>query len=373
MYSMLNEKILVVDDVGLNREILSALLSDSYNIIEAADGEQAINILKNSHEDISIVLLDLIMPKVSGFEVINFMKTSGIINHVPVIVISVEQDIKTEQKCLELGVSDFIKKPFNKGVVKKRIKNLVDLFAYKNRLEEYIEIQTAGITRQNKILQEQSERLSRINEKVTELLGTIVESRHSSTGKHIWRVKEFTRIIAKKLAKKFPEYNLTDERIKTIADASPLHDIGKIAIKDSVLLKPGKLTPEEFEHIKTHTTKGYEILEQFSYVWDDEYRETAKAICRSHHERYDGKGYPDGLKGDEIPIEAQIVSVADVYDALTSKRVYKDAYALDKAHDMILNGECGVFSPKILECFKESKEEFEEIALKYREDDSQQN
>lgn len=371
MYSMLNEKILVVDDVELNREILSALLSDSYRIIEAADGEQAINILKNSHEDISIVLLDLIMPKVGGFEVINFMKASGIINHVPVIVISVEQDIKTEQKCLELGVSDFIKKPFNKGVVKKRIKNLVDLFAYKNRLEEYIEIQTAGITRQNKILQEQSEKLSLINEKVTELLGTIVENRHSSTGYHIKRVKEFTKIIAKKLSKKFPEYNLTDEKIKTIADASPLHDIGKIAIKDSVLLKPGKLTPEEFEHVKTHTTKGYEILKQFLNVWDDEYRETAKAICRSHHERYDGKGYPDGLKGDEIPIEAQIVSVADVYDALTSKRVYKDAYAMDEAYNMILNGECGAFSPKILDCFKDSKEELEKLARKYKEKDSQ--
>ena len=198
-------------------------------------------------------------------------------------------------------------------------------------------------------------------------MGTIVEYRHFESGNHIKRVKGFTRILAKKISQKYPEYNLTPERIEVISDASVLHDIGKISVKDSILFKPGKLTFDEFDQIKMHTTKGYEMLCRFTDVWGEEYADAAKKICRWHHERDDGRGYPDGLKGDQIPIEALLVSIADVYDALTTKRVYKDAFEMDKAFNMVLDGECGEFSPKLLNCFCEVKGQFEDLARKFKE------
>ena len=363
------KKILVVDDIEINRTLLSEILRDSYQILEASDGEQAIGILSSGTEEITLVLLDLLMPGLDGYAVMQYMNESDAFSRIPVVVISADGDAETERKCLKMGASDFIRKPFDNITVKNRVKNLAELFVYKNQLEDLVSVQTEGLNHQNKILEQQTEYIKAVNEKITEVLGTIVEYRHFESGNHIKRVKGFTKILAKNIAERYPEYGLNLKKIGVISDASALHDIGKIAIKDSILLKPGKLTLEEFAQIKEHTTKGYEMLCRFTEAWDEDYADASKKICRWHHERYDGKGYPDGLKGEEIPVEAQIVSIADVYDALTTKRVYKAAFEMDKAFDMVVNGECGVFSPKILNCFREAKLEFEYLAKRFKEAD----
>lgn len=359
----MRNKILIVDDVELNREILAVALDNMYPIIEAVDGEEAINYLKNDNEEIAAVLLDLIMPKLDGFGVLSFMQENNLIEKIPVLVISGENRSDVEMKCLEIGVSDFIRKPFNSSIVRSRVKNVVELFMYKNYLENMLEKQTDNLKKQNQLLKHQAMEIKENNEKIIDILGTVVEYRNLESGEHIKRVKGFTKILAEKVAEKFPEYKLTPKRIKVIVAASSLHDIGKITIKDSVLLKPGKLDKAEFEYIKTHTVRGCDILEQIDGVWDNEYAKVSREICRHHHERYDGHGYPDGLVGEAIPIEAQIVSIADVYDALVSDRVYKSAIEFEKAYNMILNGECGVFSPKLLECFTASRSKFEKLAL----------
>ncbi len=361
----MGEKILIVDDIELNREILAVALGDTYPVLEAGNGNQAIEILREHSEDIAAILLDLIMPEKDGYAVLQFMKESELLESIPVLVISAESKTEVERECLELGVSEFIRKPFDSVTVRSRVKNIVDLFKYKNRLEEKVRIQTDNLKRQNKLLEQQTIKIKENNENIIDVLGTVVEYRNLESGEHIKRVKGFTRILAECAAQKYPEYSLTPEKIDIIVAASALHDIGKITIRDSVLLKPGRLDKDEFEYMKSHTVKGCDILEQIDGAWDDEYAKVSRAICRYHHERYDGKGYPDGLIGEKIPLEAQLVSVADVYDALVSERIYKDAIEKEKAFHMILMGECGVFSPKLMECFRESKEEFEALARKY--------
>lgn len=361
----MGEKILIVDDIDLNREILAVALGDIYPVLEAGNGNQAIAALKEHSDDIAAILLDLIMPELDGYAVLQYMRQQGLMENIPVLVISAESKTEVERECLELGVSDFIRKPFDSVTVRSRVKNIVDLFMYKNQLEEKVQIQTENLQRQNKLLEQQTIKIKENNERIIDVLGTVVEYRNLESGEHIKRVKGFTRILAEKVARKYPEYNLTKKKIDIIVAASALHDIGKITIKDSVLLKPGRLDKDEFEYMKSHTVKGCDILEQIDGAWDDEYAKVSRAICRHHHERYDGKGYPDGLVGENIPIEAQLVSVADVYDALVSERIYKDAIEKEKAYHMILMGECGVFSPKLMECFRESKEEFEALARKY--------
>lgn len=228
-------------------------------------------------------------------------------------------------------------------------------------LEETVEKQSEMMKRQYKLLLKQAEKLRESNEKIIEILGTVVECRNLESGEHIKRVKGFTKILADCLMREYKEYGLTPWDVEVIAATSALHDIGKISISDNILLKPGKLTDEEYEYMKSHTTRGCEILEHIRGAWDEAFHQVGYNICRHHHERYDGKGYPDGLAGDDIPIEAQIVSIADVYDALISERVYKAAYSPEEAYRMIVTGECGVFSPKLLECFRKVKGEFEDL------------
>lgn len=358
----MQNKILIVDDAELNRELLADILEDDYTIEMAEDGDEAIKKIKEDHRGFRAVLLDLQMPKTDGFAVLEEMRKNGWLDRIPVLIISGEQAIEIENRCFELGVSDFIHKPFEPSLVKNRVKNNVDLFIYKNQLEAKVEKQTETLRKQNKILQEQAEKLKENNEKIIEILGTVVEYRNLESGQHIKRVKGFTEILADQLMKDYPEYDLDEHKIDMIVTASSLHDVGKICIPDKILLKPGRFTDEEFEYMKSHTTRGCDLLNQIEGIWNDEYRQTSYDICRHHHERYDGRGYPDKLKGEDIPISAQIVSVADVYDALVCERVYKDAYAKDKAFQMIINGECGTFSPKLMECFKKVKDQFEKLA-----------
>lgn len=362
----MKNKILIVDDAELNRDLLENILQDEFSPVLTDDGDKAVEILQEMNEEIKAILLDLQMPRMDGFAVIDEMKNHGWIDKIPVLIISGERSVEIENRCFELGVSDFIHKPFEPSLVKTRVKNVVSLFLYKNKLEEQVELQTETLRKQYKILQSQAEQLQERNVKIIDILGSVVESRNLESGEHIKRVKGFTQILAYQMMENYPEYELTEHKIEVIVSASSLHDVGKIAIPDSILLKPGRLTPEEFDCMKTHTTKGCEILNNIEDIWNDEYRKASYDICRHHHERYDGRGYPDALKEDEIPISAQIVSVADVYDALVCERCYKDAIPKDEAFHMILDGKCGVFSPKLMDCFEKARADFEKLVDEMR-------
>ena len=351
----MNNTILIVDDVEINREILSLLFGESYHIIEAADGFQAIEKIEEKKDDLSVILLDIVMPNMDGFGVLEYMHTKKLMSKIPVVLITGDTSMELKKKGYDLGVSDIIEKPFDKQIVEKRVENLVELYFHKNNLEHLVEEQTIEI-------REKNEKINQMNYRMIDTLGTMVEFRDLESGGHIMRVREFTAVLLKYVQKYYKEYGITNETADIIAYASSMHDIGKITIPDNILLKPGKLTKEEFEIMKMHTVKGCEILNRVSVVDDDSYMKYCYQIIRSHHEKFDGNGYPDGLKADEIPIAAQIVSIADAYDALISERVYKKAYPKQEAYNMIINGRCGKFNPKLMECFKLAKEELEEMA-----------
>ena len=353
--------ILVADDVELNREILDDILNEQYDILFAADGEQAIGYTEEYSNKLAVTLLDLGMPKVDGFGVLKYMNEKSYISKIPVIVITGNNSVDSERTCFDYGITEFIRKPFDTVIVNMRVGNIVKLYKYKNNLEEKVAEQTETLSIQNEQLMKQAARLAEGNQRIIEMLGNVVESRDLESGVHIQRVKYYTKIIANQIMNDYPEYNLNEHDVDVIVSASALHDVGKVAIPDSILLKPGRLTKDEFEVMKTHTVRGCELIDNIKDIWDDKYARLSYEICRYHHERYDGLGYPDRLKGEEIPISAQIVSLADVYDALVHKRVYKDAFNYEEAYNMIMNGECGVISPKILDCFAKNRDKFEAL------------
>ena len=339
------KKMLVVDDIELNRLILTDLFEQEFEVLQAENGREALDFIAHYQNAISIVLLDLVMPVIDGFGVLQNMWDSRLLQSIPVILITGENDDEKSLKGFELGVSDLISKPFNSKIVYRRVLNVVDLYAHKQNLEE-------KLAEQKEILEKQAERLHQSNQFVIDALSTTVEFRSSESGEHIKRIRVLTKTLLEAVAEYYPkDYPISAEEINIISSASAMHDIGKIAIPDSILLKPGALTSEEFEIMKTHTIRGCEILASISYSQDQEYYKFCYEICRHHHERWDGRGYPDGLRGDEISIWAQAASIADVYDALTSKRVYKPAFSHDQAVNMVTKGECGVFNPKLLHCF----------------------
>ena len=339
--SLAKKKLLVVDDIELNRSILDNLFSGEFEVLEAENGQIALDLLHKYESDIAAVLLDIVMPIKDGFEVLQEMNDSGMISKIPVILITGENDDEKALRGYQLGVSDLVNKPFNPDIVYRRVSNVVNLYIYRHSLEQRLK-------EQKEQLDDQARRIRQSNQFVIDALSTSVEFRNVESGGHIKRMRSVTHIILEACAKYYP---LTEEEIAVISNASALHDIGKIAIPDAILLKPGPLTEDEFEQMKQHTVRGCEILASLDYTQDQEYYKYSYEICRHHHERWDGRGYPDGLMGDEISIWAQASSLADVYDALTSKRVYKDAHTHDEAVAMILNGECGVFNPLMLECF----------------------
>lgn len=359
----MKNKVLIVDDALMNRDILKEILKDTYDILEAEDGKTALEILDAENNEISAILLDLLMPVMDGFQVLEELNARKVIEKIPVLVISGENSTQNEQRCFELGIADFIGKPFNVHLVRKRVQNAAEHYAYRNELEAKVEEQTNVLRKAYRTLKNQAEQLMRRNQDIIEILGTVVEYRNMESGEHVKRVGEYTRILAETFMVEYPEYGLTQDKINVIVSASALHDIGKITIPDSILLKPGRLTKEEFEYMKSHTTRGCELLESMKNVLDTQYRKVSYEICRHHHERFDGKGYPDGLAGDAIPLPAQLVSVADVYDALVNERCYKDAFSPEEAFHMIVNGECGVFSPRLMEVFRKVRPEFEKLAI----------
>lgn len=363
----MKKSILVVDDTEINRDLLQEILETEYTVITAENGEEAAAVLDSNCDEIGIILLDIFMPKMTGYDVMLYMKEKGYLEKIPVLIISGEQSVESEQKCFDMGASDFIRKPFDERLVRRRVKNIAELYSYKNYLEHRVKEQTKNLRAQNEKLRTQAQELRKNNENIIGILGAVVESRDLESGEHIQRVKGYTQLLAKQLMEDCPEYGLTEKDISLIVEASALHDIGKIAIPDNILLKPGKLTLEEYETMKTHTIRGCEVLSKIESAWDDVYSKYSYEICRHHHERYDGKGYPDGLKGDEIPVSAQCVSIADVYDALVNVRCYKEAYTHEKAYSMIMNGECGTFSPKLLAAFAKQKEAFARLEMEMKQ------
>lgn len=328
--------LLLVDDSEMNRLILSEMLKDQYEIIEADCGEAGIACLEQHGSDVSLVLLDIVMPGVDGFDVLSLMSRNGWIDDIPVIMISSEDSDDTVLRAYELGASDYISRPFDSRIVRQRVSNIMRLYTKQRRLSTMLAQQFYERERESRML--------------VDSMGGAMELRNGESGPHVQHVRKLTEMMLEHLMRKTDRYHISSSERSTIAAASTLHDLGKLSIPDNILNKPGRLTSEEFEIMKTHTTIGADMLEGMVQYRDSALVRAARDICRWHHERYDGSGYPDGLKGEEIPISAQVVALVDVYDALTSDRVYKKAFPHEKAMHMILNGDCGAFNPLLIDC-----------------------
>ena len=335
-------KILIADDSAMNRAILVEMLGDGYDVIEAENGREAVRALQ-SEPEIDLLLLDIMMPEMDGFEVLEQMNRYGWIEDVPVIMISAENGSAYIERAYDLGATDFIKRPFDMAVVRRRVTNTLMLYTKQKQLVGLVAQQVYENQKNNNLM--------------IGILSHIVEFRNGESGAHVLHIHTATELILNHLVKKTDKYKLSAADIAMIGTASALHDIGKINIPEEILNKPGRLTKEEFDIMKTHTTIGAHILENLPYQQEEPLVKVSYEICRWHHERWDGRGYPDGLKGEEIPITAQVVALADVYDALTSERCYKKAIDHDTAVRMILNGECGTFNPLLMECLTELADE----------------
>ncbi|MDR2044977.1 MAG: diguanylate cyclase [Clostridium sp.] len=332
--------ILIADDQGMNRMLLSDILEDSYRIIEAADGLEAMEAMETKAMDIACLLLDIRMPRLDGFGVLEQMRQAQLLPLIPVVIISNDDSQEAVEKSYTLGAADYINRPFNAYIVRKRVENTIFLHRRTTTLMQ--------------LVAEQVEEKEKNNANMIMALSAIVEFRNGESSNHVLQIRIITEILLECILEKCPKYNLDYVAIANISNAASLHDIGKIAIPEEILNKPARLTKEEFEVMKTHSVRGEEMLDKMrDLVEHSVLFDYARQICRWHHERWDGKGYPDGLRGDEIPICAQVVSLADVYDALTSVRVYKPAYSHEKALQMIYDGECGQFNPDLLDALRE--------------------
>ena len=345
---LLQEKsqILLVDDSKLNRMILAEILGDGYHILEAENGQECLEKLRAEAGNIALVLLDINMPVMDGFEVLKAMNANHTIEDTPVIMISSEDSDAAIRRSYELGACDYVNRPFDARIVYRRVTNTIKLYAKQRRLVQMVSDQIRARENNTDVL--------------VGVLSHIVEFRNGESGLHVRHIRTITELLLHRLLETSGRYSITAEQQDMIPLASALHDIGKIGIDEKLLNKPGKLAPEEFEVIKTHSMLGAKILHDLDNFSEQPLLQTAYEIARWHHERWDGRGYPDGLKGDEIPISAQLVSLADVYDALTSERCYKKAFFHEKAVQMILNGECGAFNPLLLQCLTDVQADLKE-------------
>lgn len=341
------QQILIVDDSEMNREILTEMLQDDFRILEAENGEEALKMLKQYGTGISLMLLDIVMPVMNGFEVLAAMAREHWMDDIPVIMISSEESEDYIRRAYEMGIADYIRRPFDAKIVYQRVFNTIKLYAKQRRLISLVADQIYEKEKNNRMM--------------VGILSQIVEFRNGESGPHVLHIQTLTRLLLERLVQKTGQYGLSWSEQYMISMASALHDIGKIGIDEKILNKPGKLTKEEFDIMKTHTLIGAAMLENLKMYQGEILLEVAYQICRWHHDRYDGKGYPDGLVGEEIPISAQVVSLADAYDALISDRVYKKAYSHEQAVKMILNGECGAFNPVLLECLTDIQDHLKEV------------
>ena len=351
------ETILIVDDSALNRMVLIEILGkENYTFLEAENGQQAVELL-DCHPEVDL-LLDITMPEIDGFGVLEAMNQYHWIEETPVIMISAEDSYTFVERAYDLGVSDYITRPFDARVVCRRVSNTLMLYAKQKRLVQMVA--------------EQVYEKEKVSNTMISILSHIVEFRNNESGLHVVHIRTITELLLRRLRKKTDRYPLTEADISLISTASALHDIGKINIPEQILNKPGRLTKEEFEIVKTHSAVGEHMLRQIPFNQNEPLVKVAREICRWHHERWDGRGYPDGLKGDEIPISAQVVSLADVYDALTSERCYKAAFDHETALNMIVNGECGAFNPLLLECLMDGADQIKQ-AMQETEEEKQKD
>ena len=352
------ETILIVDDSALNRMVLIEILGkENYTFLEAENGQQAVELL-DCHPEVDLLLLDITMPEIDGFGVLEAMNQYHWIEETPVIMISAEDSYTFVERAYDLGASDYITRPFDARVVCRRVSNTLMLYAKQKRLVQMVA--------------EQVYEKEKVSNTMISILSHIVEFRNNESGLHVVHIRTITELLLRRLRKKTDRYPLTEADISLISTASALHDIGKINIPEQILSKPGRLTKEEFEIVKTHSAVGEHMLRQIPFNQNEPLVKIAREICRWHHERWDGRGYPDGLKGDEIPISAQVVSLADVYDALTSERCYKAAFDHDTALNMIVNGECGAFNPLLLECLMDGADQIKQ-AMQETEEEKQKD
>lgn len=327
--------ILIVDDAEINRSLISDILQQNYNLLEAASGEEALSVISENKHNIDLVLLDVIMPGLSGFDVLAELNKKQILKTLPVIMISADISTESIDIAYRLGATDYVARPFDANTIVRRVKNSLLIHSKQRYLEDLVDKQLREKERNNSYM--------------IDLLSNIIEFRNGEDGLHILNIRRITEILLRHAQSDLPEYNITDNYISLISNASALHDIGKISIPDSIINKKDKLTDKEMEIIKTHTVMGYNILDTMPKYIDSKLIKISKEICRWHHERWDGNGYPDNLKGDSIPIAAQIVGMADAYDALTSDRIYRPSFTHSEAIKMIQNGKCGVFNPRLLD------------------------
>lgn len=338
---LVSDMILIVDDDELNRAVLANIFDEYYSTDEAEDGKEGLDKILADPEKYCAILLDVMMPRMNGIEVVRKLEENGLIDKIPVFLITAEANNETLLEAYRLGVMDVILKPVTPYIVLRRINSVVELFRARKRLGNRVEQQDIELI-------EKAHKILELTQGMIEALSTAVEFRDGESGEHVRRIHDITKFL---LENTELGDGLSEDDIDNIALASIMHDVGKIAIPDHILTKPGRLDRDEYEIMKTHTIQGSSLLEKIPQLKDSGLYEYAYDIARHHHERWDGRGYPDGLKGDEISLWAQIVSIADVYDALSCKRVYKDAFPRDKVIQMIRDGECGVFNPKLLECF----------------------
>lgn len=339
--------ILIIDDDEINREILAGIFSPHYEIVTVANGVQGLEAAQKYRRNLSAVLLDMMMPEMNGIQVLQELNKTDFISKIPVFMITAETSSTVMKEAYSLGVMDVINKPVIPYVVFRRIQSVVELFLARHRL--------------SKVVKGQAEKINELNRGMLEALSTAIEFRSVESGEHVQRIHDITSYLL--LHTSLGE-GLSNDEIELISLASIMHDVGKIATPDAILNKPGKLTPEEFDVMKQHTVQGAKMLDNIPQLHENGAYEYAKDIALHHHERWDGRGYPEGLKGDEISVWAQIVSLADVYDALSCKRVYKDAFPREKVLEMIREGQCGIFNPRLLECFFEAEPELNKLYKK---------
>ena len=352
---MKRNTLLIADDMKMNRALLALMFKEQYNVVEAENGQEAIDYLEAHGDSVACLLLDLLMPVKDGFEVMTYMRDKRMMDTIPIILITSEASTETEEKAYDLGAADVIYKPYVERVVMRRVKNVVDLYTHKNHMEDLVKEKTKKIA-------EQAEEIKETNNLLIEGLGKIIEVHTPENKEHAIRVKTFTGLMLHYAREVHPELGITREDMDAIARASVLHDIGKLAIPTNILIKPAnERTEEEKQILRTHPTAGCEILEYFSGIKDKLFYKYCYEICKYHHERYDGSGYPEQCSGSQIPIAAELVAIADTYDALIKKTAYHIPFTHQAAVEEIMSGNAGAFSPTALDCFNLAKEEIYEL------------
>ena len=359
--------IAIVGNAGENKATFEQIFGMKYEIIEDTNLFEAAKKIITHKDRLAAVVLDVMAPEKEGYAIMDAMNKQGLLQMMPVFVM-ITKDVAppVELGCYRKGASAVIRKPYGPLVIKERLSHWIELYQTKRELETRVQEQSAAMREQFKKMQERETVMHSMDERMIEKIATIIEFRNLESKYHLERIRGFTRVLATTIMQNYPEYGLDAHKIEVMTQASVIHDVGKITISDTILLKPGRLTDEEFEIMESHTTRGCDIVRMLVDVQDKEYYDMCMDIVRHHHEKYDGRGYPDGLRGEEISIAAQIVALADVYDALVSERIYKSAFTTEKAHEMIKNGECGLFSVKLLNCFDIAKGQMEEVVERTR-------